>query len=104
MCCLTGFRPGRCTLQAVMDLLNDIEDALGWSKGKLYTVFIDYTKPFDLVDRVMIKRKLDTICDCSQVKKSIIKSILTVNYVRISNSLSMSNEMRQTKSVIRGNT
>lgn len=44
-----GFMSGRCALQAVTNLLNDTEDTLRWPKGKLYTVFIDYTKPFDLL-------------------------------------------------------
>jgi hypothetical protein len=46
-----SFRPGRCTLQAVTNLLNDIEDALRWPEGKLYMIFIDYTKAFDLLNR-----------------------------------------------------
>ena len=48
-----GFRRGRSTTTAVGLLLNNIEEALQ-KHNKLYAVFVDFTKAFDLMDRGMI--------------------------------------------------
>jgi hypothetical protein len=49
-----GFRKGRSTLHASANLLEDIQEALRHHKGKLYAVFMDYKKAFDLLDRKVI--------------------------------------------------
>ena len=54
-----GFRRGRSTIHAVSCLLEVVKDALRLSKGKLYAVFIDYTKAFDLIDRSILVHKLE---------------------------------------------
>ena len=54
-----GFRKGRSTLQAIANLHADIQDALRQENGKLYTVFIDYSKAFDSLVRRNIKGKLE---------------------------------------------
>ena len=56
-----GFRVGRSTLQAINNLIQDIDDALRHSRGKFYTVFIDYTKAFDKLDRRILIAKLQSL-------------------------------------------
>jgi hypothetical protein len=50
----------------------------------------------------MIIRKLETVPDYSHAEKRIIKNILTVNHVKVSDSLCTSNELRQTNGVLQG--
>jgi hypothetical protein len=52
-----GFRPGSSPLHAATKLLGEKEDALKQAKGKLYAIFIGYSKSFNLLDRVMITSK-----------------------------------------------
>jgi hypothetical protein len=49
-----------------------MEDALRRPEGKLYAIFMDYTKAFDLLDTVNIESKLEMIPDCSQAEKNLI--------------------------------
>jgi hypothetical protein len=69
-----GFRPGRSTLTK---LLGEKEDALKQPLGKLFAIYIVYSKSFDLLDRAMIIRKLKRIPVCSQTEKHIVKNILS---------------------------
>jgi hypothetical protein len=46
-----GYRPGRSTSLAAGSLLQHIRTELEKPRGKLYAVFVDYSKDFDLVNR-----------------------------------------------------
>jgi hypothetical protein len=52
-----GFRIVRSCLQAMESLLNDIKEALRTPKQKYYTIFIDYTKAFDSINRQILAEK-----------------------------------------------
>jgi hypothetical protein len=69
-----GFIPGRSTLHAISNLLRNIEDALRWPKGKLYAIFIDYTKAFDLLGRGKI-----CTSQCGTMKFSILTDLQRTN-------------------------
>jgi hypothetical protein len=43
-----GFRRDRSMLQAVHNLLNYVKEALKLPGGKLFTVFVDFSKAFDM--------------------------------------------------------
>lgn len=46
-----GYRKEKSTLQAAASLINEIEKALSKPKGRYYTVFIDFKKAFDCINR-----------------------------------------------------
>ena len=54
-----GFRKGKSTLHAVKCLKDEKEDALRHPRGKLYVVFVGFTKAFDLINRSKIIDKLE---------------------------------------------
>jgi hypothetical protein len=56
-----GFRKGRSTLQAVHNLLNDAEEALRLPEGKLFVVFMGFSKAFDMLNRVNFVAKLEHV-------------------------------------------
>jgi hypothetical protein len=56
-----GFRPGRSTLLAAGSLLQHIGTELEKPRGKLYAVFVDYLKAFDLVNRELTINKLERL-------------------------------------------
>ena len=74
-----GFRRGRSTIHAVNCLLEAVQDTLRHPKGKLYAVFIDYTKAFDLIDRSTLVRKLEGMIGKDHYLARIIKNILHSN-------------------------
>jgi hypothetical protein len=54
-----GFRKGISILHAIRNLMNDIQEALHIPGEKLYMVFINYAKAFDLLDRGRLNKKLE---------------------------------------------
>mgnify|MGYP002224297330 CR=1 FL=1 len=81
-----GFQKGRFTLHTVSNLLGDILQALWHLKGNLYALFIDYRKAFDLLDRSLIAKKLESM-NGDNYLTHIIKSILTSNKVILNDNL-----------------
>ena len=58
--CEFGFKKERSTLQAVACLTEQIEESLKHCRGKYYTVFVDFRKGFDLINRQkLVKLKED---------------------------------------------
>jgi hypothetical protein len=55
-----GFKRGRSTLQAVHNLLNDIE-ALRLLGGKLFARFVDFSKAFKMLNRAKLVAKLENV-------------------------------------------
>lgn len=97
-----GFREGRSTLHAVSNLLNDIEQALRHSKGKLHTVFIDYTKAFDLMNRTKLIEKLESMTKGGNEVTTAIRNILAYNVIEIKDGVATSREILQTNGVLQG--
>jgi hypothetical protein len=56
-----SFRKGRTTLQAVHNLLNDVEETLRLPGGKLFAVFVDFSKAFDMLNRSKLVAKLENV-------------------------------------------
>jgi hypothetical protein len=59
-------------------------------KEKYYTIFIDFTKAFDLLDRALIQRKLEQTLGRNSVWARIIDSITEWNKILISDNLDLS--------------
>ncbi|KAJ4427938.1 hypothetical protein ANN_23948 [Periplaneta americana] len=97
-----GFRTGRSTIQAVQCLKQDITEALSHDKGKLYTVFVDYTKAFDLLDRRLIIHKLEEMIGREHYITKITRDILHNNNITIDDGISISKHIQQTIGVLQG--
>jgi hypothetical protein len=53
-----GFLPGKNTMDAIVQIIEDWNHALD-QKKHVYAIFFDYAKAFDLVDHVILMRKLE---------------------------------------------
>jgi hypothetical protein len=69
-----GIRRGRSTLQAVHNLLNDVEEALRLPGGKLLAVFMDFSKAFDMLNRVKLVAKLENVIGPDHVITRILRT------------------------------
>jgi retron-type reverse transcriptase len=98
--CQFDFRKGRSTLQAVTYVLTQIEEALRHPKGKYYTVFVDFKKAFDLMDRKILMGKLKTMIGNDHPLTIIIETFLMCNYIQIQNNAATSRKITQTIGVL----
>jgi hypothetical protein len=89
-------------IHAVNNLLKDIDEALKMPKGKFYTIFIDYTKAFDLLNRKKLLTKLENLIDTRNPHTVIVKNILAHNTVVINDTVSTSKDIIQTHGVLQG--
>mgnify|MGYP000250499100 CR=1 FL=1 len=96
-----GFRKGRSCIQAVEDLVSDINEALRTPKQKYYAIFIDYAKAFDHLNREMLSTKLEKT-GLDEHTKTLIKNILSYNIIRIDDSVTTSEPIVQTRGVLQG--
>ena len=97
-----GFREGRSTTHAIQNLINSIEDATRSPKGKLYAIFIDYRKAFDLLNRSKIITKVENYIGEEHYLTVIIREILYKNYITIDDGKTLSNRVTQTNGVLQG--
>ena len=97
-----GFRKGRSTLQAIRLLREDISEALRHRGKKFHTIFIDYRKAFDLLDRELVTEKLRQSLGNDNYLTGILSEILQHNTVIISDNLQSSAPIVQTKGVLQG--
>ena len=91
-----GFHKRHFTIHAIQNLLNDIEDSIQIPKGKLYAIFIDCKKAFDLLNQTKLIAKLETVAGKEHYLARIIKEIMPVNYVRIDDGKQTSDKITQT--------
>lgn len=70
--------------------------------GKLFTVFVDYSKAFDLLDRSIIIRKLKGLIAQDNPIALTIQNILADNYVTIKDNDTTSEEIAQWNGVLQG--
>mgnify|MGYP000288840679 CR=1 FL=1 len=96
-----GFRPGRSTIMAVALLQQQIEEALE-RDSRFYTIFVDFTKAFDLMNRKMIMEKLESSLGKENTWTRIISSIMENNTIVISDGLQQSKPIVQTNGVLQG--
>ncbi|KAJ4444760.1 hypothetical protein ANN_06557 [Periplaneta americana] len=97
-----GFRKNRSTIQAVECLQENIKESLHHPKGKLYTVFVDYTKAFDTINRTKLIAKLENLIGRRNPIARLIRDILMENSIRIEDTITVSTPIDQTTGVLQG--
>ncbi|PSN30821.1 hypothetical protein C0J52_17327 [Blattella germanica] len=97
-----GFHKGRSTLQAITNLMGSIEEALRHPKGKLYVLFINYRKAFDMINRQKLMHKKENSLGKNHYLTNTIRKIMESNKIIIDNNLNMSEPLTQTNGVLQG--
>jgi hypothetical protein len=95
-----SFRRGSSTLQAVHNLLNDVEEALRLPGGKCFAVFVDFSEAFDMLSRAKLVVKLENIIEPDHALTRILRDILAYNYVQIDDNITISRDITQTNGVL----
>jgi len=96
-----GYRPGRSTLLAAGSLLQLIRTELEKPRGKLYAVFVDYLKAFDLVNRELTINKLEGRIGRTKLM-TLIPNILADNQIQIDDGIGKSQWLIQTNGILQG--
>jgi hypothetical protein len=96
-----GFRRGRSMLQAAHNLLNDAAAAaaLRLPGQKLFAIFMDFSKAFDMLNRTKLVTELGHVTGLDHTITRILRDILAYNYVQTD---SISKDMTQTNGVLQG--
>ena len=95
------YRPGRSTLLEAGSLLQHIRTELEKSRGKLYAVFVDYSKAFDLVNRKLTINKLEGPTGRTKLT-TLISSILPDDQIQIDDGIGKSHLLIQTNVLLQG--
>ena len=98
---LFGFRRNRSTIMATESLIRHIQEELDKERGKMYVIFVDFSKAFDMVHRNKLLEKLRQMYD-DPWTLNLISNILSENYVQINDSISQSKWLTQTNGVLQG--
>ena len=88
-------------LYTAVDALHETSANVSWWP-LFYTVFIDFTKALDLLQRDLIIQKLEETVGKESVWTRIIKSIIKYNITTISDNLSISDPIMQSNGVLQG--
>ena len=97
-----GYRKGRSTEQAVIDVITKIKLSLQVPGGHYYGLFIDFTKAFDNVDRVLLLEKLKNLYGVRGCMLGSIASTLRGNRLFVTDGFSKTNAILQSKGVQQG--
>ena len=82
--------------------MKEIDEALNQPKGKYFTVFIDYEKAFDSVNREKLMQKLGDMIGKDHNLIYIIQETMRRNILEITDGVSTSQEIIQTNGVTQG--
>ena len=94
-----GYRPRRSTLLTAGRLLQHIRTELEKPRGKLYAVFVDFSKAFDLVNRELTISKLEGLIGRTKLT-TLISNILADNQIQIDEGIGKSRWLKQTNGVL----
>jgi hypothetical protein len=96
-----GYRPRRSTSLAAGSLLQHIRTELVKPRGKLYAVFVDYSKVFNMVNRELTINKLEGLIGRTKLT-TLIFNILVDNQIQIDDGIGKSQWLIQTNGVLQG--
>ena len=86
---------------AAGSLLQHIRTELENPREKLYAVFVDYSKAFDLVNRELTINKLEELIGRTKLT-TLISNILEDNQIQIDDGIGKSHWLTQTNWVLQG--
>ena len=84
---------------AAGSLLQHIRTELEKPRGKLYAVFVDFSKAFDLVNRELTISKLEGLIGRTKLT-TLISNILADNQIQIDEGIGKSRWLKQTNGVL----
>ncbi|XP_047120516.1 uncharacterized protein LOC124803374 [Schistocerca piceifrons] len=96
-----GFRKGQSTILAVENMLEQIKHMTGRPKGKLYMVFVVYSKAFDLVNRKVLMDKLEELIGRTSTT-TLISNILAENHIQLEDGIGISDWLPQMNNILQG--
>ena len=97
-----GYRRNRSTEQPLRELILTIKRALAVKGGHHYVLFIDFTKAFDNVNRVLLLEKLKTIYGVRGRMLGSIADTLRGNRLHVTDGFTRTNGILQSKGVQQG--
>lgn len=97
-----GFLPQRSTIQPLKILINGIKRQLQTERGSMLACFVDFSKAFDSVDRVLLKNKLVKNFNIRGSLFSLIDNILQMNTLFITDAKTLSKEIKQNIGLLQG--
>ncbi|KAJ4446367.1 hypothetical protein ANN_13063 [Periplaneta americana] len=89
-------------IRAIRKLISDIEDALRHPKGKFHTIFINYSKAFDIRNRKKLLDKLEDITKGGNEDIKFIRNLLAHNTVQVNDGVTTSRGITQANGVLQG--
>jgi len=96
-----NYRQGRSALLLAGSLLQHIRTELEKPRGKLYAVFVDYSKAFDLVNRELTINKIEGLIGRTKLT-TLISKILANNQIQIDDGIGKSQWLIQANGVLQG--
>ena len=91
-----GFRSGKSTMSATADLSAWVKDSLSKPKCPLYTIYVDFTKAFDSIDRSRLFAKLNDMGVSATFIKALWPIFKQNNFQVILPNQSLSDPITQT--------
>ena len=94
-----GFRSGKSTMSAIADLSAWVKDSLSKRKCPLYTIYVDFTRAFDSIDRSRLFAKLNDMGVSATFIKALWPIFKQNNFQVILPNQSLSDPITQTLGV-----
>jgi hypothetical protein len=98
-----GFMPGKSTIDAAKKFQNKISETLAEGKGKkLYAIYIDLTKAFDLSNRKILMQKIVEKKKLSKTELNLLMELLDLDFISINDGISESEPFVQSNGFKQG--
>jgi hypothetical protein len=97
-----GFVRGRSTIQAINQLIHDIQNTVYISGKPLYALFLDIKKAFDSIDRRFIFQKLVDTKKITFEELNLIAEMMDINFLSIVDGVGRSEQIVQSNGVRQG--
>jgi hypothetical protein len=85
-----GFMPGKSTIDAAKKFYAKITETVTGPGTKLFAIFIDLTKAFDLSDRTILFNKIIEKKKLSKTELNLLSDLLDIDFISINDGISKS--------------
>ena len=97
-----GFMKGKSTIQAIKVLHNNILNATTGKGGCLYVAFVDLSKAFDGVNRILLMECMRDFNTVPVELLLIVALMLSINYITVNDGMLLSELILQSNGVLQG--